>query len=218
MKPLIILIYRESGGYFNLLLDHKYVTEVDTSFHTLLYIVKKYTLDIGGRSQTKGLIPYKFSRLTRHKKYQKRSYSFTSSASLVKENLASHRWFSSSLPRLVTKQLFIASGVDKLKFNQDDMAALSLPPFQEIFDIVKSSGDLTIDYNTRVLIRDITGSDFYKELYKTIDNLEPGGYSISFCFYTFGVSPRSGLLYFNVGLDNNLSLPNQNYRSMGYVR
>lgn len=150
----------------------------------------------------------------------------------TKNNLPSDRWFSSSNTLLITKQIPIALAIDKLKFNPDGMSALYLPPFQEILDIVKSSGDLTIDHNRRVLIRDITGSDFYKvpgaeagtgpkgrsrELYKTIDNLEPGGYSISFCFYTVETYPGSGLLYFNVDLNNNLSVMNQEYRNIGYV-
>ena len=80
----------------------------------------------------------------------------------TKNYLPSNRWFSSSNTLLITKQIPIALGIDKLKFNPDGMSALYLPPFQEILDIVKSSGDLTIDHNRRVLIRDITGSDFYK--------------------------------------------------------
>jgi hypothetical protein len=149
-----------------------------------------------------------FSTLT--KKHQERSYSLISS---VKNN---RRWLSSP-PFFVTKLTPIASSPDKIKFNEKNIAVLYLPPFQEILDIVKSHGDLTSDDNTKLLISNITNAEFYKELYKTFYYLESGNYSVNFCFYTIKFSINPDTFFFDVDLNDNLTIMDLNHKNMGYA-
>ena len=97
------------------------------------------------------------------------------------------------------------------------MAALFIPPFKEILDIVKSFGDLSSNDNAKLLRSNIIKSEFYKELYKAIDNLEPGVYSFFIGFYTIGPNPNLSLPYFNVCLNNNLTVMDQRFTNMGYL-
>jgi uncharacterized membrane-anchored protein YitT (DUF2179 family) len=80
----------------------------------------------------------------------------------------------------------VASCIYEFEFNLKGKAAIWLPPFKEILDIVKSSGDLTLNDN-KVLESNITNSKYYKELYKTIQNLEEDSfYIVSIWFFYLG--------------------------------
>lgn len=148
-------------------------------------------------------------------RYERSTFSLPSLVRVYKVN------FSSSTTLPFKNMGCINSTPDNINFNGDNTAILFLPPFQEILDKIESVGDLTLTENVSVLIKYINESNFYKELYNTLNNLDDGGYQLRFFFYTNVVYPNP-LLYSFYAVDsfsysNKLNLMDSKTTSIGYI-
>ena len=130
-------------------------------------------------------------------RYERSTFSFPILHRVGKENF-------SSTSHLFISEYSISSSNDNLNIKVGDSAPILLPPFQEILDKIEFSSGLTSSISQRSFIKDIIESygvinlsekeeniiknimdtEFYKEFYNTLNNLEEGGYYLGFFFYS----------------------------------